>query len=84
MIKRVRQAIPKDTVVVPKLDEEDHERIKEEVKSHAQELENKPKRQCIICHKVATHCVKGSPHDAYCKACGKEQFKYLNYLERLS
>ena len=83
MAKRVRQAIPKDVVVVPKLDDEDREIIKEEVKQHAKELKEKPKRSCIICGKEASHCVKGMPHDAYCRDCAKEQFKFLNYLQRL-
>jgi agmatine/peptidylarginine deiminase len=79
---RVRQAVGKDAVVVPALDEEDHAVIRDTVKQHLEELA-KPKRSCIICGKDATHCVKGHPLDAYCRKCAKEQFKLLSYLQRL-
>lgn len=58
--------------------------IKQVNKQAEKEIEQaKKQKTCIICGKEATHQVKNQPTMCYCKECGKEQFKYLNYLERL-
>ncbi len=83
----VRQYISKDAVVVPLLEEEDHKEIIKTLQEHEQEaLAIKKKfmgKKCIICGEKATHMIKGIPTESYCKTCGKEHFKYLNYLEKI-
>lgn len=102
-VKRVRQHISKDAVIVPLLEEEDREVMIKEVQEHektlskkivgagrvkhsseAQQIQEKVTgKKCIICGADATHHIKGMPQDSYCKKCGKEHFKYLNYLEKI-
>ncbi|MBN1274778.1 hypothetical protein JXA12_00590 [Candidatus Woesearchaeota archaeon] len=79
------QAVSEDAVVVPELEEEDRERIKEEVREAAAEAEEAAGsgKTCIVCGKEAAYCMRGLPNNTYCKQCAKEHFKFLNYLERL-
>lgn len=78
------QLVPEDAPVVPALDEDDHKEIVETVKQAAREAERAlPEKRCIVCGRVATHCMRGLPNNTYCKECAKEHFKFLNYLERL-
>jgi len=78
------QEVPEDAVVIPALDEDDKQAIRDEVRQAATEKEREaaPKR-CIICGAPATHCMRGLPNNTYCKACAKDYFKFLSYLERL-
>jgi hypothetical protein len=85
-VKRVRQFVSKDAVVVPLLEEEDHKEIIKELQEHekkALQIKNISGKKCIICGAEASHHIKGIPQDSYCKECGKEHFKYLNYLEKI-
>ncbi|MFH1770189.1 MAG: hypothetical protein ABH828_01390 [archaeon] len=46
------------------------------------EKETKPKN-CIVCKEPAEFCMRGIPDNCYCKACAKDYFKLLSYLEKL-
>lgn len=78
------QFIPEEVPVVPALDDKDRKEIIEKVQQAAKEVERlQPGKKCIVCGKVATHCMRGLPNNTYCKECAQEHFKFLNYLERL-
>lgn len=79
------QFVEKDAVITPAFDEDDRKEIIEEVKQEAKakQRELESTKSCIVCGKVATHCMRGLPNNTYCKDCAKDHFKFLNYLERL-
>ena len=79
----VEQEVPEDAVIVPDLDEDDRQAIRDEVREAAAKKERKPRKRCIVCGKPATHCMRGLPNNTYCKECAKDYFKFLSYLERL-
>ncbi|MFP4524125.1 MAG: hypothetical protein ACLFO2_02280 [Candidatus Woesearchaeota archaeon] len=77
------QEVSEDAVVVPELDEDDKQAIRDEVREAAEKKGYEPQKRCIICGAPATHCMRGLPNNTYCKACAKDYFKFLSYLERL-
>ena len=40
-------------------------------------------KKCMICGDPAEFCMRGIPHNLYCRECALEYFKFLNYLEKL-
>ncbi len=78
------QIIPENAVVVPDLDPKDQKKIIKEVKKHELIVEKeKNGKNCVVCGKNASHCMRGIPQNTYCKDCAQEHFKFLNYLEKL-
>ncbi len=79
------QKISKETIIIPEIREEDRKKIIREIKKTEKKQHKKKKEQkkCIICGKKAEYKVKGMPNNTYCKECAKENFKFLNYLEKI-
>ena len=40
-------------------------------------------KKCVVCDAEPEFCVKGIPHDAYCRECAEEHFSDLGLLERI-
>ena len=61
----MKQYISEEAAVVPALEEEDRENIKEQVARAAQEAEKIAgnTKLCIVCGKEATHCMRGLPNN---------------------